>query len=89
MRPGYLEVIGSVACIWGEDTKRQFSYEGITWLSNRHMRIKYLWVRDVVNDNTAMKIATIGAHLLWLDINENLKYSGTCSRIREFPKGIK
>jgi hypothetical protein len=28
-------------------------------------------VRDVVNVDTAMKIASSGAHLSWLDINEN------------------
>jgi hypothetical protein len=70
-RPGYLEVIGSIACIWRGDTERQFSYEGISWLSNRNIRIRSLWVRDVVNDDTAIKIASFGAHLLQLDINEN------------------
>jgi hypothetical protein len=65
-RPRYLEVIGSVACIFLGDIKRRFSCEGISWLSNRHIRIRNLWVRDVVNDDTAIEI---GAHLLWLDIN--------------------
>jgi F-box/leucine-rich repeat protein 2/20 len=66
-----LEVNGSVACIWRGDRKRQFSSEGISWLSDRNIRIRLLWVRDPVNHDTAMMIASFGVHLLQLDINEN------------------
>jgi hypothetical protein len=58
-RPGYLEVIGSVACIWFGDKGEEFSSEGISWLSNRNIKIRYLRVRGVYDD-TAIKIAGFG-----------------------------
>jgi hypothetical protein len=60
-----------MACIWPGDDERSFSSEGISWLSNRNIKIRYLMVRDVVNDDTAMKIASFGACLQGLDINES------------------
>jgi hypothetical protein len=70
-RSGYLEVIGSVACIWPADRGRQFTSDGISWLSNRNIKIRYLGVCDVVNDDIVMKIAGFGAYLIVLNVIDN------------------
>jgi hypothetical protein len=70
-RNGYLEVIGSVACIWRADRGRQFTSDGISYLSNRNIKVRYLGACGVVNNDTAMKIAGFGAYFIGLDINNN------------------
>jgi hypothetical protein len=74
-RPVFLEAIGSVACIWHGDEDKYSSYEVISWLSDRNIKIRFLRVRDVVNDDIAINIASLGAYLLQLEIKE-LKNNG-------------
>ncbi len=64
-RPGFLDCIGSLSCIWSGDGERPVSSEGMSWLSNRNIKIKYLNC-GAVTDDMALIIAGFGIHLLWL-----------------------
>jgi hypothetical protein len=41
-RPGFLEMIRSVACIWPGEKEKCFSSEGIFWLRTRDIKIRHL-----------------------------------------------
>jgi hypothetical protein len=79
-RPGFLDCIGSLSCIWPGDTTRPVSSKGMSWLSSRNIKIRHLNCRTVT-DNTAVMIAGFGIHLIWLKIDGRFVVEG-CLNLR-------
>jgi hypothetical protein len=72
-RHGFLESIGSIACIWLEDKKKQFNSKGLSWLMNRNIKIRQLNISCNLSDalyNNPAKIAGFGIYLQWLRIGK-------------------
>jgi hypothetical protein len=68
-RPAYLECIRSVSCIWVGDKKEQFSPDGISWMSNRNIKIRHLNCKSLCDD-IAANLGCFGIYLKWLNVDE-------------------
>lgn len=66
-RSGYLDIVGSIACIWPGDEGEQLSSAGIVWMRTRKMKIRNLKCGTVTYD-IAVLIAGFGIYLEYLKI---------------------
>jgi hypothetical protein len=68
-RLSYLECIESESCVWLGDKDRDLSFDMISWLYTRSIKIRHLKCNRI-SDDKAIKVYGLGNSLHWLSIRD-------------------